>query len=182
VRSYYRPQFADRLAGLEEQGWFSLAPYKKTQGQRVRRGTMLAILAIAGTGIYTLIDHRTLEFGNPHWVFNIPFSGGASVLLLRDVRFTVPIILAVLSLWFAYRMVNFPVFADFLIATEAELNKVSWASRKRLVQDTIVVLTTVVLVTTFIFVADIVWSTGLKWVGVLQIPEQKSKAEREIEY
>ena len=51
-------------------------------------------------------------------------------------------------LWRAWRgMVNFPAFADFLIATEAEMNKVSWTTRKRLVQDTIVVLTTVVLMT-----------------------------------
>ena len=32
---------------------------------------------------------------------------------------------------------------DFLIATEAEMNKVSWTTRKRLVKDTIVVLVTV---------------------------------------
>jgi preprotein translocase SecE subunit len=59
--------------------------------------------------------------------------------------------------WISWRIVNWPVFADFLIATEAEMNKVSWTTRKRLYQDTIVVLVTVVLFTLFLFVVDILW-------------------------
>ncbi len=34
------------------------------------------------------------------------------------------------ALWLAWRVVNVPSFADFLIATEAELNKVSWTTRR----------------------------------------------------
>ena len=30
------------------------------------------------------------------------------------------------GLWLGYRIVNVPQFADFLIAVEAEMNKVSW--------------------------------------------------------
>ena len=56
-----------------------------------------------------------------------------------------PLLLLALSLWLAWRMVNLPPFADFLIATEAELNKVSWTTQQRLVQDTIVVLITTFL-------------------------------------
>ena len=41
------------------------------------------------------------------------------------------------------------------IATEAEINKVSWTTRKRLIQDTTVVLVTVFLFTLFLFVVDI---------------------------
>jgi preprotein translocase SecE subunit len=179
VRWFLRPDTEDILMTIEDQGWFSMTGYKKSQGQRVRRGTMLGIIALAVCGIWTLHSHNTLAYGvddgTNNWYVSIPFSSlwnpdgvDYRLNLLRDVRFTVPILFAAVALWFAYRVVNFPSFADFLIATEAELNKVSWTSRKRLVQDTIVVLTTVVLMTIFLFVVDILWGLLLSRVGVLQ--------------
>ena len=66
---------------------------------------------------------------------------------------------------------SFPPFADFLIATEAELNKVSWVTRRRLVQDTIVVLVTMALMTVFLFVVDAIWYGSLKFIGVIRTPE-----------
>ena len=62
------------------------------------------------------------------------------VTYLPDLQFTVPLILIAATLWFAWRAVNYPTFGDFLIATEAEINKVSW-TREALIRDTIVVLT-----------------------------------------
>ncbi len=74
-------------------------------------------------------------------------------------------------MWVSWRIVNWPVFADFLIATEAEMNKVSWTSRKRLIQDTVVVLVTVALLTTFLFIVDILWIKVLSWdwIQVLRV-------------
>src|SRR5207253_1245790 len=40
------------LLQVEEQGWFRAEAYKRSQGQRVRRGTILAILVLVGCGIY----------------------------------------------------------------------------------------------------------------------------------
>ncbi len=37
------------------------------------------------------------------------------------------------GLWLCFRLVNMPRFADFLIAVEAEMNKVSWPTRPRVV-------------------------------------------------
>jgi preprotein translocase SecE subunit len=101
--------------------------------------------------------------------------------LLPSVQFTVPLLLLAVSLWLAWRVVNYPTFADFLIATEAELNKVSWTTRPRLIQDTIVVLVTVVLMAVFLFSMDVIWKTVLSWkpVGVLKIPEEKSRNVKE---
>ena len=73
---------------------------------------------------------------------------------------------------FAYRVVNFPAFGDFLIATEAELNKVSWSPWSKLKQDTVVVLVTVLLLTLFLFVVDQGWAWLLTRVGVVHVPEQ----------
>ena len=99
------------------------------------------------------------------------------------MQFTVPLVLLALSLWLAWRIVNMPTFADFLIATEAELNKVSWTTQKRLVQDTIVVLVTVVLMAVFLFSMDWTWKVVLSWkpIGVLHIPKDQSDTETKID-
>jgi preprotein translocase SecE subunit len=101
--------------------------------------------------------------------------------VLPQLRFSLPLLLLALTFWIGWRLVNFPAFADFLIATEAELNKVSWTSRKKLVQDTIVVLITVFMMTVFLFVADVVWSKLLQGIGVLQPPPpEATKANQEL--
>jgi preprotein translocase SecE subunit len=104
----------------------------------------------------------------------------ANIPLLPAVQFTVPLVLLAASIWLAWRMVNLPVFADFLIATEAEMNKVSWTTQKRLVQDTIVVLVTVVLMAGFLFSMDVMWKQLLSWkhIGVLVIPEDKGEKKK----
>jgi preprotein translocase SecE subunit len=170
----------DRLAiQVEDQGWFTAAAYKRGQGLRVRRGTLLGILLLAGCGIYTLLSHETLRTGNAHWDIVIPFTGGRLLRLLPDLQFTVPILITAATLWLANRIVNYPAFADFLIATEAELNKVSWTTRKRLIQDTIVVLVTVFLFTAFMFIVDIAWVKILSspWIQVLQTSTQTQERQ-----
>jgi preprotein translocase SecE subunit len=336
IRGLFTPTYERWMIQIEDQGWFSTKAYKRTQGQRVRRGTILGILVLAGCGIFTLLSHKTLEAGAPHWQLGLPFTDhpittwyiigpferdakdptlvseefapekeyqgdgrkvkwqqievedgeiapigkvfdpppkqmnevayasalliesrwerdvklrittkdrlvvalnrnkgtefkpgqdalrirlsagtnrilikydprpeptkaagpsgtsgtpsasaptkeqmgfsvtvtpGQSFMLLPHLRFTVPLLLALAALWLAWRVVNFAPFADFLIATEAEINKVSWTTRKRLVQDTIVVLTTVILLTLFLFVIDILWGWILSspYIGVLRV-------------
>ncbi|HEV3237725.1 MAG TPA: preprotein translocase subunit SecE [Gemmataceae bacterium] len=174
-----RPGF-DRIAlQVEDQGWFTAAAYKRGQGLRVRRGTLLGILLLAGCGIYTLLSHDTLRTGSAHWDIVIPFTGGRVLRLLPDLQFTVPILITAATLWLANRIVNYPAFADFLIATEAELNKVSWTTRKRLIQDTIVVLVTVFLFTAYMFIVDIAWVQILRspWIQVLQNPTQTQERQ-----
>lgn len=100
-------------------------------------------------------------------------------VLLPHVAYTLPVLLLALGLWFAWRVVNVPAFADFLIATEAELNKVSWTTRRRLVQDTIVVLSTVFLMALFLLIADVVWSRVLTGIGVLQPPPKSTDVVQE---
>jgi preprotein translocase SecE subunit len=168
IRRFHRPTFQQRLLTLEEQGWFTLRPYKKGQGLRARRGTMLGILLIVGAGIYVYLSR--LSVIRPEWAVSIPFTQGEYYLpVLYTPQITLAVLVAALTIWFAYRVVNYPRFADFLIATEAEMNKVSWSTRARLIQDTIVVLTTVLLLAVFLFVVDQVMIHVLRWTGVLQI-------------
>jgi len=178
---FFRPATAQNLVALDEQGWFSATSYKRTQGMRVRRATILGFLIIAGCGVYSLLNRNTLgTAGVDHLQVAIPFSGGYAIRLLPDVAFTLPILLVGLTLWIGWRLVNYPPFADFLIATEAEMNKVSWTTRKRLVQDTLIVLTTMLLLTVFLFVVDVVWFKVLSnpWVPILQTESSKENQDQ----
>jgi preprotein translocase subunit SecE len=84
------------------------------------------------------------------------------------VRFGVPAAIGLVLGWVIFRVVQFPPFVEFLIATEAEMNKVSWTSRDDLYRATTVVLTTVVLMSVFLFGVDWVWSNLLQLIGVLK--------------
>ena len=157
----------DWASALEHQGWFTATPYKRSQGLKVRRLTMLGILIITLSGVWALYQGASL-IGIGDWELAMPF-GLQSMLVLPDVRFSLPLVLAGLSLWFTYRVVNVPAFGDFLIATEAEINKVSWSTRKQLVRDTITVLITVVLLAVFLMFVDLFWGWLLSrsFIGIL---------------
>jgi len=106
-----------------------------------------------------------------------------TLTLLPAAQYTLPALLGLLTVWFAWRVVNFPGFADFLIATEAELNKVSWVTRRQLFQDTVVVLVTVVLMTVFLLLADLGWSSFLQGIGVLRQGNQtQQRADQELKW
>lgn len=174
---FYRPAFAGFLQRREEQGWFHATSFKGTQGHKVRRGTILAALVLGGCGIFVLVRGGSLGSTRYNvandWQWAIPFAsdGDLHIPLMYNVHLVLPIILVALLFWFCWRLVNVPTFADFLVATEAEMHKVSWTTRKRLVQDTVVVLVTVFLMTAFLFFVDILWIKVLswKWINVLQV-------------
>jgi preprotein translocase SecE subunit len=100
-----------------------------------------------------------------------------TLTLLPAIQFTVPLLLLAVSLWLAWRIVNMPLFADFLIATEAEMNKVSWTTQRRLVQDTIVVLVTLVVMSLYLLCMDLTWRAVLQWppIGVLMKQDEQDK-------
>lgn len=161
---------------LEAAGWFDTNSYKRNQGLRVRRATMLGIFIVFGSGIYTMIHNNVIT--SHDWIVAIPFTG-TSVLLLPAIKWTIPLILIGLMVWFAWRVVNYPIFADFLIATEAEINKVSWTPRAKLLRDTVVVLVTVFIITMFLFVVDVFWGTLLsrEIVGILPSESEKQRGQ-----
>jgi preprotein translocase SecE subunit len=164
------------MLALESQGWFSTFSYKRSQGQRVRKWTMIGFLLVGGTGVYAVVHQSMLPSGD--WNPRIPFTDDLRIPLLSDVPYTAPILLIALTIWFAWRAVNVPPFADFLIATEAEMNKVSWTPWRKLVKDTVVVLVFTGLLTAFLLTVDLFWGWTLShpWVGVL--PEKSDKAPK----
>lgn len=122
--------------------------YKPMQGWHARLYTALGVGLIAAVGVWRLLDVMTES--------SIGF------------RYGVPAGVALLIGWFLFRLVHYPPFAEFLIATEAEMNKVSWTHKEDLYRATIVVLVTVVLVSVFLFGVDWIWSNLLQALGVLR--------------
>ena len=80
------------------------------------------------------------------------------------LRFLIPGVLLMIFLWMAYRVVNVPSFADFLIAVEAEMNKVSWPTRPELFRASTVVLIVIFFMAALLAVYDVFWKVLLSWV------------------
>lgn len=195
VQFYRTGKFAEWSKILDEGGFFSAFAYKNSQGQKVRRLTIVGLLLIAGSGVATLMSNKWIpsntmikvagvegEFSSRmgDWVIGATEQSGplhrvGGFTLLPDLSFTIPMVLIAAALWFSWRIVNFPVFADFLIATEAEINKVSWTPRKALIRDTLVVLSSLVLITVFLFLIDVFWGWLLsrELVGILPTAAEK---------
>ena len=117
----------------------SVSLYKRNQGRITRQVTFGAIVVALAIGTYRMKDFMMIQGNSWHWSFGIP-----SVLL-------------VIGVWVTYRLVNIPAFADFLIAVEAEMNKVSWPTRYELVRASIVVLVTMFALTVMLLVFDSIW-------------------------
>jgi len=121
----------------------SLRLYKRTQGRMVRQTTMFSIiiivLLIAWRARMTLVVSTDID----GWNIGIPLG------------------VLVLGLWFSFRIVHLPRFADFLIAVEAEMNKVSWPSTTELIKSSLVVIIVIFLLTGILFGYDLLWRAVL---------------------
>ncbi|GIW89331.1 MAG: hypothetical protein KatS3mg108_3655 [Isosphaeraceae bacterium] len=124
--------------------------YKPHQGKWARLWTAIGLGLILVSGLYTY-QQRYLD--------DLPIVP----------RFAIPLAIAAVLAWVVWRIVQFPPFVDFLIATEGEMNKVSWISREELQRATTVVLTTVLILSIFLFAVDWLWQFILNLLGVLQV-------------
>ena len=115
--------------------------YKRSQGRITRQVTWGAMACAVALGFWRLSVTMIEEWG---WD--------------RAVGMVVPTVLAAVGCWIAYRLVNFPRFADFLIAVEAEMNKVSWPTRGELVRSSLVVLFTIFALAAVLFGFDAIWN------------------------
>jgi len=138
-----RRRFAQFLANLLRANL-----YKPMQGRYARLYTAIGLGVVVVLGLWRLYD--TLGSSTP------------------ATRFGVPALVGLALGWLIFRLVEYPPFVEFLIATEAEMNKVSWTSRDDLYRATSVVLATVFLMAVFLFGVDWLWSNLLQLLGVLK--------------
>lgn len=128
---------------------FHVGLYKPSQGKITRQVTcavLWIVVGLASIRLYQTIDHAT------------------------DIwRYVGSLALFVIGFWASYRAVNYPKFADFLIAVEAEMNKVSWPSRGELIRSSVVVIFVIFMLAIVLFGYDVLWQYLFKNVlGVLK--------------
>jgi preprotein translocase subunit SecE len=121
--------------------------YKRSQGRITRQVTFAGVAVTLAFGFLRL---STMLSGTR-----------------PEVRFALPAILLLASLWATYRLVNVPAFADFLISVEAEMNKVSWPTRSELFRASLVVLILIFALAIILSGFDYFWK--VLFVKVLHI-------------
>ncbi len=123
--------------------------YKRNQGRLARQLTAAGLGVLVVFGAYVLAQGPLTAYG-------------------AEVRTGVPAVVTAIAGWVIFRLVNWPLFAEFLISVEAEMNKVSWASKPELYRATIVVLSTMLFLGIVLFAYDNAWLWILTSIGVLQ--------------
>jgi preprotein translocase subunit SecE len=142
--------------GLFFRELFQLGIYKRSQGRVARQATFGALF------VAVLLAAWRLSAAAVNW--RIPALGENGEHLLR---YGLPAVVGIVGVWIAFRLVNIPSFADFLIAVEAEMNKVSWPTRAELIRSSIVVILLIVFLALLLFGYDIFWRQLLYQLGVV---------------
>ena len=109
---------------------------------------VLAVLILSAWGCFALADKLAGYLKSTYLAFGIPLG------------------LFLLLGWISFWLVNRPRSADFLIATEGEMKKVSWSSKKEIVGSTKVVIVTTFILAALLFLVDFVFATMFKVMGI----------------
>jgi preprotein translocase subunit SecE len=126
---------------------FQVGLYKRTQGRVTRQVTFFSMVVGIALGCARLSS--TMVSQGPAW------------------SLAIPTLLGLAGSWVSYRLVNIPKFADFLIAVEAEMNKVSWPTRGELFRSSLVVLVTIFALALVLYFFDFFWGAFFQFTGIL---------------
>ena len=134
----------------------ALQVYKKGQGYWTRMMTAIALgLLVVMGGVWLSDNLRGVRIGNLEPVY---LQAGAFVLVMALFGFI------------GYYLVGCkPQFVDFLIATEGEMKKVNWSTRREIMGSTWVVIGLTVVVAVIISVLDyLIYSPLFRAVNILE--------------
>ena len=125
---------------------FQVGLYKPNQGRLVRQVTFLSIAILVCLIAYEAYISTWTTTGTG--------------------KLTLAAVVAAIGFWFAYRVVNYTKFADFLISVQAELNKVTWPSREQLKRASLVVIFVIFFLAMVLFVFDLFWTLLFQFIGI----------------
>ncbi|MBN2315526.1 MAG: preprotein translocase subunit SecE [Sedimentisphaerales bacterium] len=126
--------------------------YKRGQGKYTRLASAFAAAVIVGLGCLRLFNQLEAVswFGNERtkmWVATMVPTG-------------LFVILSLLVFW----LVNKPSVADFMIAAEGEMKKVSWSSRQEIVVSTSIVIIVVIMMAALLGATDFGFTLFFNWL------------------
>jgi len=137
-------------------GFFHL--YKPGQGYWTRMGTAGAALLVAVLTAHFLYQYMHIWLGK----------FGMSESAARPTSIYIIAGLAIAWGLFVWYMMNKPTNADFLIATDSEMKKVNWTSKRELIGSTKVVIIFMFLIAFLLFAFDIIFGYLFYFLDVLK--------------
>ena len=167
---------------------FRFRRYKASQGRLIRRLTMVGVWVLFLTGAWkcTHMDYTWLAnvctwfFG---WNAQLQAATEANAAETIDAlasqiqaftgsfalifSYSLAGVIALFGIWFGYRLINWVMFADFLISVEGEMAKVSWPGKAELKSSTIVVLSVFTLLAGMIYLYDLILVFLFRSIGVM---------------
>ena len=114
----------------------NLKIYKRGQGKNSRLWTAIVLFGVVAIGCWKL--HLRLQVGENVWIHTL-----------------IPLLVCGVMAGVIYWVSNITAIADFLIAAEGEIKKVSWSSRKEIVNSTMIVIFVVVVMAVGLGVVDL---------------------------
>jgi len=131
-------------------GYFTI--YKPGHGYWTRMGTVAAAALFTALMVFNLYQYLPL--------FKLGWNAITVIAVLFVAGFA----------WLVWHLMNKPANADFLIATDSEMKKVNWTSRRELIGSTKVVVGFMFVVAAILFVIDLLFQTIFYFMNVLRIP------------
>ena len=141
-------------------GLFSL--YKPGQGYWTRMGTaggIVLLIAVLARFIFISMNTRT----KLDWIV----VNGIEKPGFPTIKLIITAIFCAVSAGVAWYYMNKPRVVDFFIATESEMKKVNWTSRKEIVGSTKVVIAFMFLTGIFLFLVDLFFAWLFYMIKVL---------------
>lgn len=120
--------------------------YKPNQGRVVRQVTFATIALLGCLVAWEIQRTFLLDMGLSGWGITAGIAAAIS--------------------WVGFRLVSYSSFADFLIAVEAEMNKVSWPNGTQLWRASLVVMFVIFALAAFLFLFDAVWTAIFELIGI----------------
>ncbi len=139
-----------------QRGGGLLVQYKQDQGKNTRVGTFVGLGLLIVWGAWVLYDYLKIYEGDEFW----------RLLITRGLPIAFSIVLGSAAWWVAFAN---RASGDFMIATEGEMKKVSWSTKREVIGSTKVVILFTILFAALLFVVDLAFQTAFKWMGVLKI-------------
>lgn len=136
--------------------------YKPSQGRVTRQVTGGAIWLAFAIAAWRWFE---TAFGLG-WLASVAGDIETQRTVLDVLKFVLPGLLLAAGVWIGYRVVNYPRFADFLIAVEAEMNKVMWPSQDELVRSSVVVIMLLIAFAVLMYLFDLLWLWLFMLMGI----------------
>jgi preprotein translocase SecE subunit len=139
-------------------GFFTI--YKRGQGYWTRMGTAMGAALLGALLAYNLYV----------WIPVLINLGSTPDALARERQVAIGVAAGFFVLYagFVWWLTNKHENVDFLIATDSEMKKVNWTSRKELIGSTKVVIVFMFLIAFFLFAIDLLFSYFFYLIGVLK--------------